>query len=470
MEVQSSDTSGRGSSAETALFQHRFTIGPAGGADVVNGQWCILELHNDKSLVTKRGSGVNEPYAAGAFARAKPGFIALEWRLVNCLVGLGEGGHTSSVRVDGKDRGTCTWPMCRVEVEDTGKRAVFDVRVSRGESGGGAREVSQLSLKMVAPGAVNGSRLRTRTCLEDPLASPDGALLVADVVYSRWMDQLVLFGPSSRPLGGLYCEWDKNPQTCQPEDGCRATKKCRGERVCPTIAASWLWSDPVVQNTTRVPGHTHGEVHYECAYRGGWGNESFVAAVRGDSTSSLNLATCPLPPPVREWLLAPSQAGGEPPVVEFRSVDARSRAHISSVSFPLSTSAVSRQEERLHSLSICAIFRDQGPYLAEWIEYHMLMGVEHFYLYDHKSLDAPVNELLPYIEGGIVDLHQVSVGGRNPWPPSAKQIAGPRPLFEMPSPSQKCACSVHLIILVAVGSPRASSEGGHGPLHAQVRP
>ena len=33
-------------------------------------------------------------------------------------------------------------------------------------------------------------------------------------------------------------------------------------------------------------------------------------------------------------------------------------------------------------LSICAIYRDEAPYLVEWIEFHRLVGVEHFYLYD----------------------------------------------------------------------------------------
>lgn len=30
-------------------------------------------------------------------------------------------------------------------------------------------------------------------------------------------------------------------------------------------------------------------------------------------------------------------------------------------------------------LAVCAIFRDEAPYLAEWIEFHRLVGVEHFY-------------------------------------------------------------------------------------------
>ena len=33
--------------------------------------------------------------------------------------------------------------------------------------------------------------------------------------------------------------------------------------------------------------------------------------------------------------------------------------------------------------SICAIFRDEGTYLKEWIEYHRIIGIDHFYLYNN---------------------------------------------------------------------------------------
>ena len=36
-------------------------------------------------------------------------------------------------------------------------------------------------------------------------------------------------------------------------------------------------------------------------------------------------------------------------------------------------------------LSICAIVKDENAYLPEWIEYHKLVGVERFYIYDNGS-------------------------------------------------------------------------------------
>ncbi len=57
-----------------------------------------------------------------------------------------------------------------------------------------------------------------------------------------------------------------------------------------------------------------------------------------------------------------------------------------------------------HRLSICAIFQNEAPYLKEWIEFHRLMGVEHFYLYNHRSQDHYKEILQPYILMGIVEL------------------------------------------------------------------
>lgn len=57
-----------------------------------------------------------------------------------------------------------------------------------------------------------------------------------------------------------------------------------------------------------------------------------------------------------------------------------------------------------HNLAIGAIMKDEGPYLKEWLEYHILVGVEKFYLYDNGSSDDTMNIVKPYIERGIVDL------------------------------------------------------------------
>ncbi len=56
----------------------------------------------------------------------------------------------------------------------------------------------------------------------------------------------------------------------------------------------------------------------------------------------------------------------------------------------------------LAPLAVCAIFRDEACFLAEWIGFHRLVGVEHFFLYDNGSEDGPAEVLAPFIERGWV--------------------------------------------------------------------
>jgi hypothetical protein len=53
-------------------------------------------------------------------------------------------------------------------------------------------------------------------------------------------------------------------------------------------------------------------------------------------------------------------------------------------------------------IAVIAMFRDEAPYLREWIEYHIMMGISRFYLFDNESVDNPRAVLDPYIKSGIV--------------------------------------------------------------------
>ena len=53
-------------------------------------------------------------------------------------------------------------------------------------------------------------------------------------------------------------------------------------------------------------------------------------------------------------------------------------------------------------LSVCAIYKNEARYLAEWIEFHLLTGVEHFFLYDNNSTDDHRDVLAPYVHAGVV--------------------------------------------------------------------
>ena len=57
-----------------------------------------------------------------------------------------------------------------------------------------------------------------------------------------------------------------------------------------------------------------------------------------------------------------------------------------------------------YNLAVVAIFKDEGKYLKEWLDYHLLAGVEHFYLYNNDSSDDYEKILAPYVENNLVTL------------------------------------------------------------------
>lgn len=60
-------------------------------------------------------------------------------------------------------------------------------------------------------------------------------------------------------------------------------------------------------------------------------------------------------------------------------------------------------------LSICATFKDEAPYIPEWIEFHRRVGVEHFFLYDNLSTDRSREVLEQWVRAGLVTLSDCSM-------------------------------------------------------------
>lgn len=75
-----------------------------------------------------------------------------------------------------------------------------------------------------------------------------------------------------------------------------------------------------------------------------------------------------------------------------------------------------------YNVVICGMFKNEAPFLKEWVEYHLLIGFEHFYLYNNNSDDNYKEVLNPYIERGIVTL--------NDWPYQQAQIEGYKHFYD----------------------------------------
>jgi hypothetical protein len=59
----------------------------------------------------------------------------------------------------------------------------------------------------------------------------------------------------------------------------------------------------------------------------------------------------------------------------------------------------------MHFLSILATFKNEATILREWVEHHLMQGVDHFYLIDNHSEDDYISVLQPYKE--VISLFSV---------------------------------------------------------------
>ena len=56
----------------------------------------------------------------------------------------------------------------------------------------------------------------------------------------------------------------------------------------------------------------------------------------------------------------------------------------------------------MYDLVAVSIVRDEAPYIKEWLDYHLLAGIDHFLIYDNDSADNLREVLKPYAEKNLV--------------------------------------------------------------------
>ncbi len=57
---------------------------------------------------------------------------------------------------------------------------------------------------------------------------------------------------------------------------------------------------------------------------------------------------------------------------------------------------------------LCAIAKDEEPFIHEWLAYHHALGFEHFVLYDNESAVPLERTLAPQVAAGLVTVHRVA--------------------------------------------------------------
>jgi len=68
----------------------------------------------------------------------------------------------------------------------------------------------------------------------------------------------------------------------------------------------------------------------------------------------------------------------------------------------------SYQEKLPLNFAVCAIFKNEAPYLREWIKFHQLLGAEKFYLFDNESTDDWEVEVQDLVYDGLVEVEHVA--------------------------------------------------------------
>ena len=61
--------------------------------------------------------------------------------------------------------------------------------------------------------------------------------------------------------------------------------------------------------------------------------------------------------------------------------------------------------EQSIQIAACARIKNEGTYIQEWLEFHQMVGIDHFYIWDDSSTDNTRAVLAPYVRSGVVTLH-----------------------------------------------------------------
>ncbi len=81
---------------------------------------------------------------------------------------------------------------------------------------------------------------------------------------------------------------------------------------------------------------------------------------------------------------------------------------------PIVNAVRNRRKQFDYELVFGAIFKNEAPYLDDWLTFHHAVGVEHFHMYNNFSTDDYQSVLQPWIDRGLVTLYD--------WPMKAGQM------------------------------------------------
>lgn len=69
-----------------------------------------------------------------------------------------------------------------------------------------------------------------------------------------------------------------------------------------------------------------------------------------------------------------------------------------------STQAQHGEQQRHPYVAACVLAKNEHRYIREWIEYHLWIGLEKFYVWDHQSVPSLASVLEDHVLSGVVEL------------------------------------------------------------------
>jgi Glycosyltransferase family 92 len=81
-----------------------------------------------------------------------------------------------------------------------------------------------------------------------------------------------------------------------------------------------------------------------------------------------------------------------------------------------------RKSSYKYEVTICGLFKNEGRFLREWMDFHIAAGVEHFYMYNNNSDDNYLEVLEPFVKQGIAEIID--------WPQPFPQMPAYRDCYE----------------------------------------
>ena len=87
--------------------------------------------------------------------------------------------------------------------------------------------------------------------------------------------------------------------------------------------------------------------------------------------------------------------------------------------------SLSLEKKSQKKIFLCAMFKDEEGYLAEFVAYYKIHGFDHIILWNGNSKDDYITELAPWVNTGFVEVREVSSLRDRPHVQAAKHFKDP---------------------------------------------